>query len=356
MRSFNTKTNMNKTDNLPSESELLALLKKQYDELEDGLVYGKAGLTIYYACLSEKDPTYKTIYNKLINDMLSKVSDRTPIEFPRGLLGIAFALDVIMHYFKPGNPDNVLDDLDAVIYKSLFKESNKQPIDMNLAVKALFYFSLHLKLGIRSKVKHRIYADKAMRLLNVINFSLPVNYFQEAIPYNIFNRSFFLLYAIGSLYEQGIGQQRIEHICTDLSFPLASAMPLMQFNKLGRLFSMTRLISLGCTKEQHWKDQCRLLRSSLSLEKLFNEELGGKQLGLSDGLTGAMLLMAGTNHYSERPLFDLPWDYYKKKICQYTTLTTMADKEVPFYQHGLNWLWGMKMALALETRKEPFRF
>ena len=156
MRSFNTKTNMNKTDNLPSESELLALLKKQYDELEDGLVYGKAGLTIYYACLSEKDPTYKTIYNKLINDMLSKVSDRTPIEFPRGLLGIAFALDVIMHYFKPGNPDNVLDDLDAVIYKSLFKESNKQPIDMNLAVEALFYFSLHLKLGIRSKVKHRI--------------------------------------------------------------------------------------------------------------------------------------------------------------------------------------------------------
>ena len=123
-KSFNTKINrMSQANEFPSESEMLSLLEKQYDNLEVGLVYGKAGLAIYYANLSNEDPAYKAIYDRLIEDVLSKVSDKTPIEFPRGLLGISFALDIILHFFKPGNPDSVLNDLDAVIYKSLDKHA-----------------------------------------------------------------------------------------------------------------------------------------------------------------------------------------------------------------------------------------
>ena len=356
-KSFNTKINrMSQANEFPSESEMLSLLEKQYDNLEVGLVYGKAGLAIYYANLSNEDPAYKAIYDRLIEDVLSKVSDKTPIEFPRGLLGISFALDIILHFFKPGNPDSVLNDLDAVIYKSLDKGRNMQPLNIDMAVESLFYVALHLKLGIRNKVKHRIYESKAIHILNDICQSLPDNFFRETIPYNIFNRSFFLLYAIGSLYEQDIGQQRIEHICSDLSIPVASSMPQMQFNKLERLFSVSRLISLGCARDQHWKDCYGQLTNSLSLKKLFNEDFGGNQLGLSDGLTGAMLLMIMTNHVRQTPLFDIPWDYYKKRIAQCSILTATAGKETPLYRYGLNWLWGMKMALALETRKEPFRF
>lgn len=245
---FNTQATMTDLNSFPTEAALLNIIDQQYDSLEGGLVYGKAGLALYYARLSNEDTAYKKIYNRLVDDVLTKVSDKTPVEFSRGLLGIAFALDIIMHYFKPGNPDYVLDDMDALIYKSLDKGRDRKPLDENLAVEGLFYLSMHLKYGIRNTTKHRIYADKAMQLLNDLCITLPVNFFQEPIPCNVFNRSFFLLYAIGNLYEQNIGRQRIEHICDDLIYELGANVPIFHFNRLERCFLVIRLISLGCAK------------------------------------------------------------------------------------------------------------
>ena len=53
---------------------------QQYDSLEGGLVYGKAGLALYYARLSNEDTAYKKIYNRLVDDVLTKVSDKTIVE------------------------------------------------------------------------------------------------------------------------------------------------------------------------------------------------------------------------------------------------------------------------------------
>ena len=176
----------------PTDDTMLELLCKQYEKLEDGLVFGKAGLAIYYARLSNEDPAYKIMYNRLTDDLLSKVSGKTPIELTRGLLGIALALDFIMCYFKPGNPDIVLDDVDAVIYKNLDKGRDMKPLDLPLAVEGLFYLSMHLKYGIRCSSKRRIYCRKAINLLNDICLAMPIDFFQEPIPFNMFNRSAFL--------------------------------------------------------------------------------------------------------------------------------------------------------------------
>lgn len=345
---FNTLATMTDLNSFPTESALLNILDQQYDNLEGGLVYGKAGLALYYARLSNEDATYKNVYNRLVNDVLSKVSDKTPVEFSRGILGIAFALDIIMHYFKPGNPDYVLDDVDALIYKSLDKGRDMKPLDANLAVEGLFYLSMHLKYGIRNKTKRRIYVNKAMQLLNDLCTALPVNFFQEPIPCNVFNRSFFLLYAIGNLYELKIDCRRIEHICDDIIYELASNVPIFHFNRLERCFMVTRLMSLGCAKNPTWREYHKLLLDSLSLERLFNEECANNQLALSDGLTGAMLLILGTNKYSPVPLFNVPWEFYKSRLNQCDTFTVLNGKKTPLYKYGINWLWGMNALLNLE--------
>lgn len=345
---FNTQATMKDPNVFPAEAELLNILDQQYDSLEVGLVYGKAGLAIYYAKLSNDNPAYKKVYDRLVNDVLSKVSDKTPVEFSRGLLGIVFALDIIMHYLKPGNPDYVLDDVDALIYKSLDKGRDMKPLDINLAVEGLFYLSMHLKYGIRNKTKRRIYANKAMQLLNDLCIALPANFFQEPIPCNLFNRSFYLLYAIGNLYELNIDSQRIGHICDDIIYELASNVPIFNFNRLERIFLVTRLLAIGCAKNPYWKEYHRLLLDSLSLERLFNEECASNQLALADGLTGTMLLIIGTNKHSPTPLIDVPWEFYKGRLNQCDTLTMLDGKKTPLYKYGINWLWGMKTLLNFE--------
>lgn len=62
---FNTKKAMTELNNFPTEAELLNILNKQYDRLEEGLVYGKAGLAVYYAKLSNENASYK----KFITDL-----------------------------------------------------------------------------------------------------------------------------------------------------------------------------------------------------------------------------------------------------------------------------------------------
>lgn len=347
-KQFNTKITMLESNYFPTDDTMLELLCKQYEKLEDGLVFGKAGLAIYYARLSNEDPAYKIMYNRLTDDLLSKVSGKTPIELTRGLLGIALALDFIMCYFKPGNPDIVLDDVDAVIYKNLDKGRDMKPLDFTLAVEGLFYLSMHLKYGIRCSSKRRIYCRKAINLLNDICLAMPIDFFQEPIPFNMFNRSAFLLYAIGNLYEQRIETQRIEHICNDLIYQLGTNVPIFQFTRLERLFVVTRLIKLGCAKDANWHEYQELLLNSLSLKELFNEECPDNQLTLSDGLTGAVFLMLGTNKYSETPIFDVPWNFYCARLEQCTSLTQITGNDMPLYKNGINWLWGMKTLLRFK--------
>ena len=101
-----------------NDPELLQILEKEYPHLENGLLYGKAGLAIYYAELSNRDHKFDKIYNRLIQDILSSVSKNTPIELNRGLIGICLAIDLILHFYNKGNPENVLEDVIPEIYKS----------------------------------------------------------------------------------------------------------------------------------------------------------------------------------------------------------------------------------------------
>jgi|GEM_PF-7003013 len=51
--------------------QLLLQQKKQYEKIEDGLLYGKAGQLLYYARLSSIHKVYNSTYNKL-SDVLKK--------------------------------------------------------------------------------------------------------------------------------------------------------------------------------------------------------------------------------------------------------------------------------------------
>lgn len=188
-----------------------------------------------------------------------------------------------------------------------------------------------------------------MQLLNDLCVALPINIFQESVPCNIFNRGFFLLYAIGNLYELHTDNHRIEHICNDLIYELGTNVPVFHFNRLERLFLVTRLMSLGCAKNPIWKEYRELLLNGLSLERLFNEECSNNQLTLSDGLTGAMLVILGTNRYSPAQSIGVPWEYYQERLCRCEILTVMDGKKTPLDKYGINWLWGMKTVLKINT-------
>ena len=142
------------------DEELLSILDLKLEKMESGLLYGKAGMALYYAELSEKDKRFTPVYNRIMESLMSDISENIPIEFGRGLIGISLAMDFIMKYFKKGNPDYVLDDIDAVLYKSLDISNFKKFMNLGLVSEGLFYISVHLKYGIVNDYKKRLYEKK----------------------------------------------------------------------------------------------------------------------------------------------------------------------------------------------------
>lgn len=326
--------------NIYDDEHLVAFLKNISDCMEPGLIYGKAGLALYYARLSNMDKTYSSIYKKLIDDLLANVSRSTAIEFPRGILGIAFAVDLILKFYKKGNPDYVLDDIDALIYKSL-DLNYKQTVETGMAAEGLFYMTLHLKYGIRGKYKKKIFTRKAMELLEYTYSGITDKGFRESVPINIFTTEFFFLYSVATLAELGYYKDRLTHICNELIYILYSCMPVQRFNRLVRLFTVVRIQSAVSGLGSLWNRYTALLRDQIDEDSLVNIDCKTNQLALSDGLTGVFLMMEQVNKYGLVRPFCYSWAYYKERVEKSELWNNLQTDSMPMYALGLNGLWGI---------------
>ena len=331
--------------NVINDSTLLLLLNKQYKSIENGLLYGKAGLSLYYARLSSMDKTYKSTYNRLINDILKDVCSNTPIEFSRGLLGIGIAIDIILKFYKTGSSDYVLEEIDAYIYKTLDVNNQKSMVDIDLALEGLFYISLHLRYGIKNKTKREIFIKKAKSLLEYVYSVKQYDIFKEPIPAQLFTKEFFFLYSLFLLHEQGIYVERINHMCNELIYKLISSTPVLQFNKLKRVFLVSKILTTVNNLADLWIEHRDAVISQISIQQLTYEDFKDKQLHLTDGLTGMCILMEKINECFEHPKFDVPWDYYYTKV-QNSSINEELSKEcMPIYNLGINGFWGINYCL-----------
>lgn len=327
------------------EDKLLFIIKNKYNSIESGLLYGKAGLALYYAHLSSIDKSYYGIYKKIIDDILSNIDEHTPIEFSRGLLGIAITIDFISKFYNNRTTDNILDDIDAVIYSKLDIDDDRNFVSLDLAAEALLYYSLHIKYGVKNKTKKEIFTMKAISLLEYINRKKTNVFFQEKIPSQIFTSEFFFLYSLASLYEQGIYRTRIIHICDELIYELAASLPMLQFNCLIRTFLVSKIISIISPLTDKWKYVQNVLINSISVEQLFNIELKDKQIHFTDGLTGAFLLIEQINILCKKTIINISWDYYYTKIINSSIKQHFEKENLPIYDMGINGFWGVNYCL-----------
>lgn len=322
------------------DTQLIAFLDSNFDSQEYGLLYGKAGLALYYARKSTIDKMYTHVYNMLIDDLFANASRNTAIEFPRGILGIAFAVDLILEFYKKGNPDYVLDDIDALIYRSL-DLNYKQTVETGMAAEGLFYMVLHLKYGIRGKYKKEIFAHKAAELLEYTYSGITDKGFRESVPINIFTTEFFFLYSVATLAELGYYKDRLTHICNELIYILYSCMPVQQFNRLVRLFTVVRIQSAVSGLGSLWNRYTALLRDQIDEDSLVNIDCKTNQLALSDGLTGVFLMMEQVNKYGLVRPFCYSWAYYKERVEKSELWNNLQTDSMPMYALGLNGLWGI---------------
>lgn len=194
------------------------VLKDKAKELSNDLPYGKAGLAIYYAIKSDHDKSAQRLYNKYINDILAHVSESCPMTLENGLLGICLSIDLILKYYKKGNSDYVLGDIDSLIYRKFCIDHSSQYQSVDNYIDALYYLSCHLRLSLHGKERRLLFIRESMVWIDHVYSSLPSNFFEEPLPVNLINKPLLFLDSLACFYSQGIYCDRICHILNEVAY------------------------------------------------------------------------------------------------------------------------------------------
>lgn len=324
-----------------SDYELLQLLEKDYSYIDNGLLYGKAGLALYYANLSNHDETYEKIYKRLINDVLSSVKMNSSLGFTDGLTGICLAIDYILHFYKKGNADYILGDVIPEIYKS-FDLNKSWGQYSNQIPEGLFFFVMHLKYGAKNIFMKKILLNKVISLLEYVYSHELYVYNEEPMPGQIFINDYFFFVSISSMYSQGFYQERITHICNEVILRLFQRTPVLQFNRFVRLYCVNMILSSVHHLIPLWSEYSSFL-SRLLIENLQTKELQNGQLCLNDGICGILYLLKNTSLIASQYDFI----HYSEDLVRFIDNTPVCDdcrkfSNIPQHYFGINGIWGMK--------------
>lgn len=175
--------------------KLLLFIGKDYPL---GLAQGKMGITIYFYYLSRLNDNgyYKSMGDRLLEETIDSLSQKSCITLENGLAGIGLGLrHLIREEFIEGNLNEVLEDIDNIIFNKLvFPPYNLNYTNTEL-LHLLFYIQLRLKDQENSENIY-IYQELLIKVLNLCVDNLPPDFLKNTIlfPFIIIIYLYFYIY------------------------------------------------------------------------------------------------------------------------------------------------------------------
>lgn len=292
---------------------LLQLLGESYPI---GLAQGKMGICIYFYHLSriEQKEKYNTKADKLLEDILKKLSIDSPINVENGLAGIALGLIyLIKKGFVEGEINELLEDIDNVIFKRLVFLQDNTSYSKNELLYVLFYLSFRLS-NQSNECDRYILQELIIKTLNNFVSGLSGEFFGETYSFSICNyHTPLFAFICARLLEQGFYNERIYRILEEFELTILSRFPLLHANRLYLLCGILPLVPY--MHNSQWKDYTDLLHREISLPVIFGREMKNKQIFLSNGLSMIYLFLyyLGENYPTYKIVYN-PQDFYDKII------------------------------------------
>lgn len=124
------------------ENQLLKLTVEY--ENSYGLYNGKTGLCICYFILSEieNNPNYEINARILLDEISDHIGDVEDLDFANGLAGIGWGIEwLVQNDFVDANTDEILEDLDDELYKSVvFAKAASLSLHNGTLGKAMYFY------------------------------------------------------------------------------------------------------------------------------------------------------------------------------------------------------------------------
>jgi hypothetical protein len=278
-----------------------------------GLAQGEMGICIYFYYLFriEGNENYKKIAEQLLDDTLNKISKDFSISVESGLGGIGLGITHLIKVgFVDGDVNEILEDIDNVIFKRLAFLQNNSSYKKEELLHLIFY--LHVRLtDLKDKHDQYIYKELIIKILNIFSDGLGSDFFDEPFGFSIYHYHLPLFtYICARLLEQGFYNERILKMLKEFEPKILYRLPLMHTNRLYLLCGILQLIPY--MQNTQWKDYSNLLKKEITLPIIFEQEMKNKHIFISNGLSMVYLLL----YYLEKNYPDNKIEYNTQDFCR----------------------------------------
>ncbi|SHN18522.1 hypothetical protein SAMN04488057_109172 [Cyclobacterium lianum] len=277
---------------LPSKLIAINRLLAEYAPSNEapGLFQGKMGLGIYYFMLAREtnDPAHQTMAEKCIGEVYEAAGNISiAADFENGLAGIAWGLcHLIKNDFVAADPDEILEDVDDRIYRYWNANKETLPVDIRQGLLGYWvYYTCRLELS-HDPVNHYIHTRVVSEIINRIGQLVEEENFQQREPdlFTLFWDLPLLLILLAKSKQLQVSSHKIDRILDYLTPIITSLYPRLHSNRVFLLLGLESMIKqLPLTVLQ---DHADLLRKSISLTRIIEEECKSLNILAQDGITG----------------------------------------------------------------------
>lgn len=125
---------------------------------DDGILNGRFGIVIFLFHYSQyiKNEVYSQFAERILDDILNRISDSTPMSFDEGLLGIGWGMEYLyQNHFIQCDTNLLLEEIDEKIL-----EIDLDKIECTLELKEIIHYVLSRLYTIEREHKHNPFTNK----------------------------------------------------------------------------------------------------------------------------------------------------------------------------------------------------
>lgn len=293
---------------MPISSKLLNqhLFNTPLSDYPYGLAHGKMGLIIYLYHLWSytNDTNYKDRAERLLEDLLEHdLTMDSDLSVEEGLCGIALGLDyMIRQDFVTGDVNILLGEIDDLLFKQI--AFTKIELTYSLPQLIHFLYYIHKRLEIQVNDDERFpFEGMGIKLVNVLANLIDASFFEESYTFSIYQYHVPVLMRTLSCFMQcDFYKDRIQKILEQLSLYLFAHLPHLHLNRLYLLWGVLPL--RDCNPD--WHRYVDGLRKSIDLDRIYEEEIKGRNIYISNGYAFLYFLLESINR--DFPEYAIPFN------------------------------------------------
>jgi len=275
------------------------LLMQHAAGLKDpSLLQGKMGVSCYFFHLARhsKIPIYQSFAETLLDDVYEYIhNNQSGFGFGDGLAGISWAIvNLVENRFVEADVDEVLSDADDKIYHHLHASSEISFGFTEGLLGYLFYVATRTRWRKASnQVGEFVFERLLVDLLNRISVAVDERRWRVSEP-PFFNLNWdlpLLILLLAKIKRLNFYEYKLDKVVNSLAPLVLSTVPCRHINRLYLSYSIVQL--LECFDLPDWKRHVGLLQANIDLPRIFDKELGDKNIFLSNGLAGLSFILQG---------------------------------------------------------------